>query len=51
MISYETYQKYVKIFNQTKKRRIKKKVFSVLRKKSGVGYEWMVYKDERKNRK
>ena len=49
MISYETYQKYVKIFNQTKKRRIKKKVFSVLRKKSG--YEWMVYKDERKNRK
>lgn len=49
MLLYETYQKYLKIYYRTKKRRIKKKVFSVLRKKSGVGYEWLTYTDERKN--
>lgn len=47
MLSYETYQKYLKIYRHTKKHRIKKKVFSVLRKKAGGGYEWLTYTDKR----
>ena len=51
MLSYETYQKYLEIYYHTKKRRIKKKVFSVLKKKAGVMYKWLTYTDERKKRK